>query len=260
MASRVESSRTGAPVSRAPRAPPILSPAGRKAARQRMLLVRQGSLAHLGELTGASLETLQRYRQDLTRTDLTDLLLGRGAGAAFLRELPQGVLLYLLVRALAPRQVVETGVRPGYSTAWLLAGLEANGFGELTSLGPGSSAGRSAGVDNVSVGQFVPPPLRTRWSLVLGNTEERLRSVLAGVRGVDLFFYDNGPDPARARFELRSAWEALSDRGVLLAHHVDANTAWRDICANQGLAPQILDPGPPPLGGLAMRRRATGRR
>ena len=136
-----------------------------------------------------------------------------------------------------------------------MAALEANREGELVSLGPGPTNGRSPGVKDVTVGQFVPPALRARWTLALGNSEERLREILAGSGPVDLFFYDNGPVASRTRFELRAAWEALSPRGILLAHHVEANTAWSDFCRNQGVAPQILDPGPPPMGALAVRPR-----
>ncbi|HTT44668.1 MAG TPA: class I SAM-dependent methyltransferase [Thermoplasmata archaeon] len=233
--------------------PAVLTPAARKGIRQRMLLFRSASLERISKLTGASLSELGRFRRELREGDLPDTLLDRGAGVAFTRELPQGALLYLIVRASQPRRVVETGVRPGYSTAWILAGLNANGVGELTSLGPGPTTGRAAGVRDVTVGQFVPPVLRARWTLALGNSEERLREILAGSRSADLFLYDNGPVASRARFELRAAWEALSPRGVLLAHHIEANSAWSDFCRNQGVEPQLLDPGPPPMGALAVR-------
>jgi len=233
--------------------PAVLSPAARKGIRQRMLLFRQASLERISELTGAAMAELGRFQRELRETDLPDRLLDRGAGAAFTRELPQGALLYLVVRAARPRHVVETGVRPGYSTAWILAALDANQEGELTSLGPGPTTGRASGVRDVTVGQFVPPSLRTRWTLALGNSEDRLREILAGSNGVDLFFYDNGPVAARARFELRAAWEVLSSRGILLAHHTEASSAWADFCRNQGQVPQMLDPGPPPMGGLAVR-------
>jgi hypothetical protein len=112
------------------------------------------------------------------------------------------------------------------------------------------------------VGQFVPPTLRSRWTLALGNSEERLREILQRASRIDLFLYDNGPVATRARFELRAAWEALSGRGILLAHHVEANSAWSDFCRLQGLPPQILDPGPPPMGALVVRPNAAalGRR
>jgi hypothetical protein len=231
----------------------LLSPAARKAIRQRMLLLRQAALDRIMRLTRISAADLQRYRRDLRSSELPDTLLERGAGLAFTRELPQGALLYLLVRSAAPRVVIETGVRPGYSTAWILAGLADNGLGNLTSLGPGPIAGRSSGVHDVGVGQFVPPYLRSRWTLALGNTPDRLRELLGSAGGVDLFLYDNGPELARARFELRAAWETLSPTGLLLAHHVDANVAWQELCQGQGLPLQLLDPGPPPMGALSVR-------
>jgi predicted O-methyltransferase YrrM len=221
-----------------------------------MLLFRQASIERISRLTGTSPTALAGFRRELRESDLPDLLLQRGAGLAFARELPQGSLLYLLVRAARPERIVETGVRPGYSTAWMLAALDANGAGELTSLGPGPTAGRAVGVREIGVGQFVAPSLRSRWTLALGNTEDRLRAILQSSPRIDLFFYDNGPDEARARFELRAAWEALSDRGLLLAHHVDANGAWADFCRFQGLGPpQLLDSGPPPMGALSVRPR-----
>lgn len=235
------------------RAPLLLSAAAARALRHRMLLLRDASAARIAELTGASPAEIRRYHRDLAGSDLAETLLARGAHLPFAREFPQGGLLYLVVRALRPTRVVETGVRPGYSTAWILAGLRDNDQGELVSLGPGSPQGREKGVGEAPVGQLVAPSLRARWTLVLGNTEERLEGILDAAP-VDLFFYDNGADPARARFELRSAWAALSPRGVLVAHRVDANSAWTELCRAQGLPPQILDPGPPPLGALALRR------
>lgn len=238
---------------RSARPPSLLSPAARKAIRQRMLLLRQAALDRICRLARIRPADLQPYRRDLRASALPDTLLERGAGLAFTRELPQGALLYLLVRAVRPNVVLETGVRPGYSTAWLLAGLSDNHAGTLTSLGPGPITGRSSGVQDVGVGQFVPPSLRSRWTLALGNTPERVRELLTSAGEVDLFLYDNGPDPARARFELRAAWETLSPAGVLLAHHVDANAAWTEFCQGQGLPPQLLDAGPPPMGALSVR-------
>ena len=231
----------------------LLSVAAHKAVRQRMLLLRQAALDRIVALTGVSVPELQRLRHELRGSDLPDLLIQRGAGVAITGELPQGALLYLIVRATRPRLVVETGVRPGYSTAWILAALEANGSGALTSLGPGPTAGRSLGVRDYRLGQLVPPSLRSRWTLALGNTPDRLRELLETARPVDVFFSDNGPDSALNRLELRTAWKALSPSGILLAHHIDANPAWRDFCALQGLPAQTLDPGPPPLGALTVR-------
>jgi hypothetical protein len=235
------------------RPPAIVTPAVRKAILQRMMFFRQASLDRVSALTGASAADLRRFRQELSESSLPDQLLQRGANLAITRELPQGALLYLLVRAQRPERVVETGIRPGYSTAWILAALEANGSGELVSIGPGTVAGRASGVPAGEVGQLVAPALRSRWTLVLGNSEERLEEVLRTSSPVGLFFYDNGPEADRTRFELRKAWGALAPSGLLLAHHIDANPGWSEFCQWQGLPSQLLDPGPPPMGVLAVR-------
>jgi len=112
---------------------------------------------------------------------------------------------------------------------------------------------RASGVPAGEVGQLVAPALRARWTLVLGNSTERLEEILRTASPVGLFFYDNGPDVDRARFELRKAWGALAPSAVLLAHHTDANSAWGEFCQWQGVAPQMLDAGPPPMGALSVR-------
>ncbi len=219
-----------------------------------MVRFREASIDRVAALTGRSRPEIQAFRRELTASSLPDVLINRGAGLPSTQEFPQAGLLYLLIRSQRPERVIETGVRPGYTTAWILAALEANGGGSLHSLGPGPTAHRIQSVRDVTVGQFVPPALRGRWTLVLGNTMDNLRELLTAQRPVDLFLYDNGPDADRARFELRSAWAALSLQGILLAHHVDANPAWSDFCRAQGVAEQILDPGPPRLGAVGMRR------
>jgi predicted O-methyltransferase YrrM len=217
-----------------------------------MVRFRQSSIDRLATLTGRKDAEIQGFRRELAASVLPDVLINRGAGLPSTQEFPQAGLLYLLIRTQRPLRVIETGVRPGYTTAWILAALEANGAGTLHSLGPGPTAHRIQSVRDVTVGQFVPPALRGRWTLVLGNTEDNLRELLTAQRPVDLFLYDNGPDADRARFELHSAWAALSPRGILLAHHVDANPAWAQFCRAQGAAEQILDPGPPRLGAVGM--------
>lgn len=221
---------------------------------QRMFHLHQTSLDRLAELTGTEPSEIRRFRKELLESGFADTLLLRGAGLAFTEELPQGALLHLWVRAQRPDLVVETGVRPGYSTAWILSALEANGQGELVSIGPGSPRGRAPGIREMTVGQLVPPALRGRWTLMLGPHELRVSEVLAR-GGVDLFFSDNAPNPDLARFELRTAWVALSRRGFLMVHHTDSSPVWTEFCRGQGLPPQILDPGPPPLGVLAITHR-----
>ncbi len=231
----------------------ILRPAARKALLRRMLLVRRATLDRLARLTGLAAPELLAFRRELVVEGIPDQILDRGAGTSFVSELPQGVLLYLLVRALRPRRIVETGVRPGYSTAWLLAALRANRSGELTSLGPGSGAGRAPGVELAGIGQLVAPALRAPWTLDLTSAPDHFEHVLASGGPVQMIFLDNGPEVDRTRAEIRTAWRGLAPGGLLLAHRIATSPAWEEFCRHQGLRPQVLDAGPPPLGALSLR-------
>ena len=239
--------------------PNLMSAAARKDLRHRMLFHRQAALERISALTGASASELRELRRQLAESDLPDRLLARGATDAFPRELPQAALLYLLIRASRPKRVVETGVGPGYSTSWILEALAANGAGELLSLGPGSHVGRSNGVGPFTVGSLVPPALRSRWTLVLGNTDSRFEDIVRPEHATDLVLVDRVLDVDRTRFELHHAWSSLAPHGLLLAHHIDANPAWDDLCRAQGLPPQLLDAGPPPMGALSVARARPSR-
>jgi len=59
-------------------------------------------------------------------------------------ELETAELLAAIVGMMKPRQVLESGAGAGYSTAAILAGLEANGFGELVSFEPEEKFARLA--------------------------------------------------------------------------------------------------------------------
>lgn len=87
--------------------------------------------------------------------------------------------LYLLVRHARPSVVVETGVRGGLSSAYLLAALERNGRGRLVSIDVGD---RSVVPDDVTpreVGWLVPDRLRSQWELRIGDSEDLLPAVLS---------------------------------------------------------------------------------
>lgn len=70
----------------------------------------------------------------------------------------EGKIIYALVRALRPAQVVEIGVDSGGTSTHILTALAANGKGKLFS------------VDIVpDVGHSVPEELRARWTVVQGD-------------------------------------------------------------------------------------------
>ena len=137
-------------------------------------------------------------------------------------------LLYLSVRVVRPRMVVETGPFNGASSAFLLQALDACRHGRLISfdlpdardaLGVPIPAGREPA-------WLVPDELRSRLTLVLGDVRETLRPKLARERTVDLFFHDSLHTTRHMLFEFRVAWRHLRPGGVLVSDDVFWNPAF----------------------------------
>ena len=137
-------------------------------------------------------------------------------------------LLYLAVRALRPRLVVETGPFNGASSTFLLHALEANGGdGRLVSFDV-PYARDALGVpipEGREPAWLVPDELRHRFELVLGDTRQTLRRRLAQ-ETVDLFFHDSLHTTRHMLFEFRVAWRHLRSSGVLVSDDVFWNPAF----------------------------------
>ena len=137
-------------------------------------------------------------------------------------------LLYLAVRALRPRLVVETGPFNGASSTFLLHALDANGGdGRLLSFDV-ADARDALGFpipEGREPGWLVPPELRHRFELVLGDTRQTLRRRLEG-ETVDLFFHDSLHTTRHMLFEFRVAWRHLRSGGVLVSDDVFWNPAF----------------------------------
>jgi predicted O-methyltransferase YrrM len=137
-------------------------------------------------------------------------------------------LLYLAVRALRPRLVVETGPFNGASSTFLLHALEENGgdgrlvsfdlFDARDALGVPIPEGREPA-------WLVPSELRHRFELVLGDTRQTLRRRLER-ETVDLFFHDSLHTTRHMLFEFRAAWRRLRSGGVLVSDDVFWNPAF----------------------------------
>jgi len=137
-------------------------------------------------------------------------------------------LLYLAVRTLRPRLVVETGPFNGASATFLLHALETNGGdGRLLSFDL-ADARDALGVpipEGREPAWLVPPELRHRFELVLGDTRRTLRPRLEG-ETVDLFFHDSLHTTRHMLFEFRTAWRRLRSGGILVSDDVFWNPAF----------------------------------
>jgi len=146
--------------------------------------------------------------------------------------------LYLLVRALRPRVVVETGVLYGASSAHILAALEANGTGELYSVDLPRDPSEPA------PGYLIPPHLRGRWTLVEGDSRRELPGLLERLGGIDCFHHDSLHTREHMTWEYATALPRMRPGGVLATHDVLApdgvrgifrRNAFPDFCDRRGL-------------------------
>jgi hypothetical protein len=155
----------------------------------------------------------------------------------------QAPLLYVLVRAVRPGCVVETGVSSGYSARLLLEALRRNDSGRLWSIGIQKiavGAMDAAQADQVRarpVGWLVPPELRSRWELRVGPSEALLGEVLAReARPLSVFIHDSLHHYDTMLSEYTQAWPYLPAGGYLLSHDIHNNRAWPDFLARERLA------------------------
>lgn len=129
-----------------------------------------------------------------------------------------GLYLYAIVRALRPEIVVETGVANGESSAMILAAMDVNGVGHLTSIDlQGQELNQNFyRPEGKGVGWLVPDAYRDRWTLHAGDALELLPDVLVRLGHLDLFFHDSLHTTEHMLFEFHQAWKYLKPGGVLL--------------------------------------------
>lgn len=150
---------------------------------------------------------------------------------------PEADELYVIVRALKPRIIVETGVASGISSAHILRALAANGAGTLYSIdlpnvqeGSGLPHGRTSG-------WMVPDLLRMRWKLELGDSRKLFPNLLSTLDDVDMFLHDSDHSYEGMLFEFEEVLPKLAPRGLLLSDDTHLHKAWDDFCAKHNLRP-----------------------
>lgn len=133
-------------------------------------------------------------------------------------------LCYVACRALRPRQVVETGVCYGVTTAFLLQALQENGVGELHSIDL-PPLGRSA---RDFVGILVPAGLRARWNLYRGTSRMVLPQVLKKIGNLNFFLHDSLHTCRNIRRELEMITPYLFGPAVVLSDDIEGNPAFNE--------------------------------
>jgi hypothetical protein len=147
-----------------------------------------------------------------------------------------GELVYALVRAARPDNVIETGVATGVTSAFVLAALEDNGHGRLHSVDLPPAALVAHGL----VGSRIPPSLRHRWRPRWGDARRLVPHVLQQTGGRRVFIHDSDHGYAAMRGELESAWRAFAPGDWLVADDVHLHDAFLDVAARHDAAANVI--------------------
>lgn len=155
------------------------------------------------------------------------------------------MMLYSLVRMQKPEFVIETGVASGRSSMTILSALRDNEKGRLYSVdlpqfyasetpesfttSEGNQELRGFVPEGKQPGWLVPDELRSRWELILGDSNEELPKLFARIPNIDMFYHDGDHSYSTMKFELQEAWGRLPGGGLLLSDDVDWNNAWKEF-------------------------------
>lgn len=171
-----------------------------------------------------------------------------------------GESLYWLARTVRPQAIVETGVEKGLTSYFWLRAMADNGLGtlysiDLPTLGSEVRVNADGRVDTSHVetesrtGALVPPSLRERWKLTLGDAKVELPKLLSELGSIDIFFHDSDHSYGHQLWEYRTAWPAIRDGGFLASDDVDWTAAFSDFSREVARTP-VLWPSTRPSRGL----------
>lgn len=191
------------------------------------------------EFMGEIRNHLSARTQYIPRT--VDFMIFATYGSMFFNE----VSLYVIVRALQPEIVVETGGTPGKSSAFILRAMDRNGAGKLYTIDlppPASKSSRLQADEYVHAvrpagaesGWIIPDALRARHRLLLGPSREQLPPLLSDLSKIDIFLHDSDHSYENMIWEFETALKAMPKSGLLLSDDVLDNSSFFDFCKQSG--------------------------
>lgn len=122
----------------------------------------------------------------------------------------EGQMLYALVRALRPMNVLELGTSHGCSATHILQALSDNRAGGLVCVDNGSQVG--------VIGDMIPLALKPNATIHQTSVEEWIDTALKEGYTYDLILEDAMHDAPQVEYVWRHADKLLNPRGVILSH------------------------------------------
>ena len=158
-----------------------------------------------------------------------------------------GAMIYVIVRHAKPEIMVETGVGPGGTTAFILLAMHKNQRGKLYSIDlPGNDAlvyptlGKEFNIhipDGSGPGWLVPSWLRDRWELTLGDSREQLPEVLKRLGRTDMFLHDSLHTDEHITMEFETVLPYMKPNQIVLCDDVKDywSLAFLKICEQRSI-------------------------
>jgi hypothetical protein len=140
-------------------------------------------------------------------------------------------IMYVLVRHVKPKIVIETGVASGLSSVIFLLAITKNQLGKLYSidLPPSEELNKKISQHTTiprqkNVGWLVPVNLRERWTLMLGDSKIILPDLLKKENNVDIFLHDSDHSFEHMMWEYETVWPYL--KKILLSDDIYRHDAF----------------------------------
>lgn len=136
-------------------------------------------------------------------------------------------IFYVLIRALDPDLVVETGVAAGNTSALILAALNRNNRGRLYSfdLPSDNVPEMDLNVSKNEIGSLIPDHYKDRWNLTVGDATYELPAKLRGMV-IDVFFHDSEHSYDHMNYEYAFAAKHVRRGGLVISDDVSVNPAF----------------------------------
>lgn len=132
--------------------------------------------------------------------------------------------IYALIRKQNLKIIVETGIRDGFSSWFILKALHDNGIGKLYSIEPEIKIS-----DDKDIGWIVPNELRDKWEIVCGLSDGELNPLLNRLGCIDMFLHDSLHNYKTMLFEYETAWQYLNVGGFMVSDDVHASKAFGEF-------------------------------
>jgi predicted O-methyltransferase YrrM len=139
-----------------------------------------------------------------------------------------------VVRLTHPMVVVEIGGTMGLTSAVILAALEANGDGQLYSIGMPAQDSKLEIVKSA-----VPEKVKPRWTLELGPLRQVLPELVQHVAPIDVSLHVADQNLADQLEEYRTVWPELRSGAVLVSYHV-RSPAFLEFAGEIGVEPHLI--------------------